>query len=268
MNILILIFFLFAGAIVSRYLSKRAEQKRLLDTRLTGREWDIILDNVPLIDKLPMELHQKLEGKINLFLHQVAFHGCDDLEVTETMELSIAAQASLMVVNTDQWYDTLQTILIYPGAFKSTHTERDGYITREVETVRTGESWARGPVILSWADSAAGAFNDEDGHNVVLHEFAHQLDGLSGSTDGAPVLAKDHAFADWVDILNASYDRLQKRVENGQPTFLDEYGATAPAEYFAVAVEVFFEKPKSLQKHEPEVYNQISKYFNLDPSAW
>ena len=268
MNIFLIILFTILCLLGVRYLNRRSERNRLLNTGLTERDWDIITKQVPLIEKLPIELHKTLQGKINLFLDQVEFHGCDGLEVTDDMELAIAAQACLMIVNNDQWYETLQTILIYPGAFKSTHTERDGYITRQVETVRLGESWARGPVILSWAHSAAGAFNDEDGHNVVLHEFAHQLDGLSGSTDGAPVLGSDHPFADWVDTLNASYDRLQERVERGLPTFLDEYGATAPAEYFAVAVEVFFEKPRTMKKHEPAVYEQLSKFFQLDPSAW
>jgi Mlc titration factor MtfA (ptsG expression regulator) len=268
MSIVLIILCVIFGALGSRYFSQRAEHKRLLNARLTGREWDIITQQVPLIKKLPIELHKKLEGKINLFLAQVEFHGCDDLEMTEDMELSIAAQACLMVVNNNQWYDTLQTILIYPGAFKSTHTERDGYITREIETVRLGESWARGPVVLSWAHSKSGAFNDADGHNVVLHEFAHQLDGLSGGTDGAPVLDRDHKFSDWVDALNASYDNLIKRVENGQSTFLDAYGATAPAEFFAVSVEVFFEQPQQFEKHEPEVYEQMAKYFNLDPAKW
>ena len=143
---------------------------------------------MPIIRRLPADLQTRLEGKINLFLDQVSFHGCDGLVVTKDMELSIAAQASLVVVNSDAWYHTLRTILIYPGAFKSQKTDQDGYVVTQSEPIRSGESWARGPVVLSWAHSEQGAENEFDGHNVVFHEFAHQLDNLSGHTDGAPLL--------------------------------------------------------------------------------
>ena len=106
------------------------------------------------------------------------------------MELTIAAQACLLIANKDMWYDTLLTILIYPDAFTSRRVKHDGFVVTEGETTRLGESWARGPVVLSWFQSAQGAFIDDDGHNVVLHEFAHQLDGLSGHTDGAPILGR------------------------------------------------------------------------------
>ena len=137
---------------------------------------------------MPNTLRPALEGKINLFLNRVEFIGCDGQEVTEDMRLAIAAQACLLVVNNDQWYDTLRTILIYPGAFQSRQERYDGYVVTEENSVRLGESWARGPVILSWPHSEQGALNAEDGHNVVLHEFAHQIDALSGHTDGAPLM--------------------------------------------------------------------------------
>jgi MtfA peptidase len=108
----------------------------------------------------------------------------------EEMRLSIAAQACLLVVNIDTWYDNLRTILVYPSAFKSKRVRYKGYVVTERETVRTGESWARGPVILSWTHAREGAANDHDGHNVVFHEFAHQIDDLSGHTDGVPNLSE------------------------------------------------------------------------------
>ncbi len=268
LTLVLCIFIIIAASFAHRkWYNAKLRQKRLA-TPLSDREWAIIIDQVPLCQKLPHDLRAKLSGKINLFLHQVEFLGCNELEVTEEMELSIAAQACLLIVNTDTWYDTLQTILIYPGAFKSISKEYDGYVVREREVVRLGESWARGPVILSWAHAAEGAFVDDDGHNVVLHEFAHQIDGLSGHTDGAPVLAKDHKFSEWQRTLNEAYNRLIFNTEMGRKTFLDSYGATAPQEFFAVAVEVFFERPTALKQEEPAVYAQMSKYFQLDPSKW
>lgn len=127
---------------------------------------------------------------MNLLLVQVDFYGQNGLEVTEDMLLSIAAQACLLLANRDVWYDNLRTILLYPSAFKSLRRNFNGYVVTEQEITHIGESWSRGPVILSWPHSNHGSLNPEDGHNVVLHEFAHQFDDLSGSIDGIPVLAK------------------------------------------------------------------------------
>ena len=138
----------------------------------------------------------------------------------------------------------------------------------ERETVRTGESWARGPVILSWAHARQGAANDHDGHNVVFHEFAHQIDDLSGHTDGVPNLGKDQSLAGWVKAFIEAYERHVQNVRGGQRTVVDAYGAEGPEEFFAVAVEAFFERPVELIRAEPAVYEQLSKLFRLEPSTW
>ena len=146
--------------------------------------------------------------------------------------------------------------------------EHDGYVVTERETVRTGESWSRGPVILSWAHAEQGAANDRDGHNVVLHEFAHQLDDLSGHTDGAPVLNSGQSFAEWERVFVTAYERHAQNVETGTLTVLDEYGASNVQEFFAVAIESFFERPGDLKREEPDVYQQLSKLLRLDPLTW
>jgi Mlc titration factor MtfA (ptsG expression regulator) len=184
------------------------------------------------------------------------------------MALSIAAQASLIVVNTPAWYDNLTTILIYPGAFTSLRKEYDGYVVKEAQTVRTGESWTRGPVILSWAHTAQGALNTTDGHNVALHEFAHQLDDLSGYTDGAPLMTKGQSLSEWEQVILEAYDRHLEKVEQRRETVLDPYGATAHEEFFAVAVEAFFEQPQALKAEEPAVYDQLAQLLQLDPATW
>lgn len=264
---LILILFV-AGAFGFRYYSKRQTRAKLLATPLSHHQRVIIAQQVPLIQKLPFELHRVFEGKINVFLHQIKFFGCDGLEVTEEMQLSIAAQACLLVVNNDKWYKNLRTILIYPGAFKSQRKEHDGYVVTERETVRLGESWSRGPVVLSRAHSEQGAINDKDGHNVVLHEFAHQIDNLSGHTDGAPILNKGQSFAKWERVFVTAYERHVQNVEKGRKTVIDAYGAEGHEEFFAVSVEVFFEKPGGLKREEPAVYDQLSELFQLEPIAW
>ena len=228
------------GFFLRRKWLKSRRQKELLAMSLADWERELIARRVPLLNHLPNDLRGKLEGKMNLFLEQVEFIGCNGLEITDEIELSIAAQACLLVVNTDAWYTHLQTVLVYPGAFKSVRRTHDAYVVHEEETIRTGESWQYGPVVLSWADSEQGAMNTEDGHNVVLHEFAHQLDGLSGNTDGAPLMARGQSFADWARVFTTAYDRHVKKTEAGRKTVLDAYGATNHEEFFAVAIEVFF----------------------------
>ena len=149
MPIALVVLILVVGAFTVRIFQKRKQRAALLASGLSDRQKEIIAEQVPLVSALPDNMHRALEGKINLFLDQVNIVGCNDLEVTEEMELSIAAQACLLIVNVDAWYTHLTTVLVYPDAFKSKTQSHDGYVVREEEVVRTGESWSRGPVILS-----------------------------------------------------------------------------------------------------------------------
>ncbi len=268
MTYLALIVILGAVYVVHRAWSRQARRQQLLASPLSEEGRALLDDAVPLLRRLPPELRPALEGKVNRFLDQVEFIGCDGLEVTEEMRLSIAAQACLLVVNIDQWYETLRTILIYPGAFKSQQKRYEGYVVTEREEIRSGETWVRGPIVLSWPHSDHGAANAADGHNVVLHEFAHQIDQLSGAADGAPLMNKGQSFDDWSRVFLDAFETHQRNVELGRRTVLDAYGATAHEEFFAVAVEVFFEKPTALKDEEPDVYAQLVEMFRLDPATW
>ena len=229
-------FLVFAGAAYGLWRwSKHRTRSKWLETPLTNQQRTLLEQQVPLVRKLPVEFRRTLEGKINLFLDQVEFVGRDGLKVTDEMRLSIAAQACLLVVNSDLWYE-LRTILLYEGAFKSRDIRHDGYVVTEAETVRIGESWARGPVVLSWNHSKQGALNHEDGHNVVFHEFAHQIDGLSGHTDGAPILHDEQNYTDWERTFVDAYERHLENVASGRRTVVDAYGAEGPEEFFAFQV--------------------------------
>lgn len=268
MTFLLLIFLGLLGAFAFSRWRRHRYRQDLLAAPIFDDERERLMDLVPILRKLPPELHASLEGKINLFLDQVEFHGCDGLDVTEDMELSIAAQACLLVVNTEAWYDHLTTILVYPGAFKSVQRRQDGYVVTEEETVRLGESWARGPIILSWRDSLRGGLNDQDGRNVVLHEFAHKLDEMSGDVNAVPVLEKGQSYATWGHVMTEAFQRHVRSVERARKTVLDHYGAESPEEFFAVLIEAFFEKPHQLQRDEPELYDEVSKLLRLDPATW
>ncbi len=251
-----------------RQLKKRQTRNRLLSMDLTDRERAIIAEAVPLTTKLPKDLRPAFEGRMNVFLEQVTFHGYEGLELTEEMQLSIAAQACLLVVNSPSWYENLRTILVYPTAFRSKQHRREGHVMLEQETVMLGQSWSRGPVVLSWAHSKQGALNDEDGHNVVLHEFAHQLDDLTGRTNGLPILRKGQSFARWEKAMLDAFNKHVALVEKGRKTFIDPYGATGHEEFFAEAVVVFFEKPAKLQLQEPALYEELATLLGLDPATW
>lgn len=256
------------GFFVLRHQRKKRAIAQLLSSSLSEDQRAILAREVPLTRKLPTQLRAKLEGKIHRFLDQVTFQGCNGLEVDEEMELSIAAQACLLVVGSDTWYDGLSTVLVYPGAFKSVMSRHDGYVVTEEEVVRTGESWLHGPVILSWAHSRHGAHNERDGHNVVFHEFAHQIDAMSGATNGVPLLGKDQSFADWEAAFLTAYEAHVSRVTQGKRTVIDAYGAENHEEFFAVAVELFFERPKALLREDPAIYTELRKLFRLDPVTW
>ena len=268
MYILVACLLFVAGVLGVRHVSKKRARAALLTSALTDHQRDIVVRQVPLLRRLPPELREQLEGKMNLFLDQVSFHGNRGLEVTEEMELSIAAQACLLIVNTDMWYDNLRTILLYPSAFKSRQSRQSGFVVTEKETVRTGESWNRGPVVLSWAHSRLGSLDDRDGQNVVLHEFAHQIDDMSGHTNGIPLLGREQSFAEWERVFLTAFQTHVKKVERGHRTVIDSYGAEGHEEFFAVSVEVFFERSRALKEEAPDVYEQLSKLFRLDPVAW
>ena len=138
----------------------------------------------------------------------------------------------------------------------------------EGKSVRLGESWTNGPVVLAWDSVAGGAVNVHDGRNVVLHEFAHQLDQEDGCADGAPILESRGSYRTWAQVLGEEYDALCGKSNNGHQSVLNKYGATNPAEFFAVATETFFEKPKQMHRKSPDLYDELKSYYKVDTLEW
>jgi Mlc titration factor MtfA (ptsG expression regulator) len=161
----------------------------------------------------------------------------------------------------------LYTILVYPSAYVAKSIEPiGGGMVLAGEQARLGEASRDGVVVLSWDDVLAGASDVHDGHNVVLHEFAHQLDHEDGVADGAPILPRRSMYVAWARVLGAEYDHLRNHPEHGRKSVLDQYGAINPAEFFAVATECFFEKPTQLKKRHAELYDELKEYYNQDPA--
>ena len=185
------------------------------------------------------------------------------------MRGTIAAEACLLVLNRGgALYPRLRSILVYPDAFVARREQRrdDGTVAADSHHL-LGESWDNGRVILSWDDVTRGVADFTDGSNVVLHEFAHQLDAESGSTNGAPPLRRN-SYRAWATIFSENFQDLELRSLRGLSTVMNEYGASNPAEFFAVATETFFERPHQLHKHRPELYGELQRYYQLDPREW
>ena len=212
----------------------------------------------------------RLREWVTLFLHDKTLSAAGGLDLTDTMRVEIALQACILILNLDiDSYDGWSEVIVYPEGFlvDQTWTDEAG-IVHQGKVGRIGEAWLRGPVVLSWADIQHGMANAGDGHNVVLHEFAHKLDEENGALDGVPALADDEAQSAWMDVLGREYDLLRLRARNATDGVLDDYGATSPAEFFAVTTEAFFERGRELSARHPRLYETLRGYFQLDPASW
>jgi MtfA peptidase len=230
--------------------------------------WRGILDaNVPLARGLSPEERERLLRLVQLFLSDKHFEGCGGLTVTEEMKVTIAAEACLLLLHLDgPCYPALRTVLVYPSAFvpRFARPLTAGGIAQPPAPL-LGESWGDGVVVISWDDALSGARDPGDGANVVLHEFAHQLDDEDGRADGAPLLPGS-ALRTWGRVLSDEFERLRHDAAADRPTVLDPYGAKNKAEFFAVATETFFEKPGQLERDHPELYARLKQFYGQDPA--
>ena len=230
--------------------------------------WREILDrDVAYVAKLAEADRAELEGLVQVFLAEKNIEGCGGLELTDEIRVTIAAQACLLLLHREtDIYPELETVLVYPHAYRAKSTKRDGGVVIESEDARLGESWTRGVVVLAW-DHVASSARHLDGDNVVLHEFAHQLDAEDGSMDGAPDLGSRARFASWARVLGEEFAELSARLHAGRGSDIDAYGATSPPEFFAVVTSMFFEKPAQLRKRHPELYAELAAFYRQDPAA-
>ncbi|MCW5889762.1 MAG: zinc-dependent peptidase [bacterium] len=249
---------------------RRRRRARLRATPVPDAWREIIARNVAIHRRLSAEDQRELLGHVQVFLAEKRFEGCGGLELSDEIRVTIAAQACVLLLHREtDYYPECSSILVYPHAYVAPVLELgpDG-IVHEGASARLGESWVRGVVVLSWDDVLAGAADVHDGHNVVLHEFAHQLDQEDGAGDGAPPLPRRSMYVAWARVLSAEYDALRADAAAGRVSVLDHYGATNPAEFFAVASECFFEKSRQLRAKHPELYEELRVFYAQDPAAF
>lgn len=214
---------------------------------------------------LPEAERCRLRELVTLFLHDKAIHGAGGLVMREEIRMAVAIQACILILNLDlSYFRGWSEVIVYPDEFvvDYEYVDEDGVVHRVREPM-AGESWLQGPVILSWADTAAA--DQGGGYNVVIHEFAHKIDMLNGDANGFPPLHPDMRREAWSGAFGAAYADFCARAERAASLPFDSYAAEDPAEFFAVASEAFFEVPQAVQAGYPEVYRQLALFYRQDP---
>jgi len=270
-----LLFGLLAAALLTAWLLPKWRLHRALARPLPAQHAAILARNVAQVGGMQADQRARLGRMVQRFLHEKKFVGCGGLDVSDEMRVTIAGQACLLLLGRvdgqgkGALYPTLDMVLVYPGAFLAPRRQLDasGVVTEERQDL-LGESWGDGRVILSWEHVRRAGSEGAPGHNVVLHEFAHQLDSESGSTNGAPYLGSSERYRSWSEVLTRDYAHLRHQAIWGTRGVLDHYGATNPAEFFAVATESFFEQPHGLAASHPALYGEFCKYYRVDPRQW
>jgi Mlc titration factor MtfA (ptsG expression regulator) len=235
-------------------------------------DWMRIIErNVPSFRRLSANDQAELLGHTQVFLAEKRFEGCGGLAITDEIRMTIAAQACLLLLHrkTD-YFPRLLTILVYPSAYMVEERRQiEDHVWEEGTMTRLGETARRtGSLVLSWEAAKSGAADPSDGKNVILHEFAHQLDYENYAADGVPELATREQQLSWREVMRAEFASLRAADETGIPTLLDTYGATDAAEFFAVATEAFFERPHAMCTRHPKMYAELQRYFHQNPAEY
>ena len=252
----------------------RAYQRRTVWQQPFPARWRRVLQRrVPIVQRLPVDLQLQLKKHMQVFIAEKAFIGCAGLKVTEDMRVVVAAQACLLLLNRPaDYFRNVRQILMYPHAFVVNRSSTDfAGVQQDNRQALAGESWTQGQVILSWQDTLEGAAISDDGRNVVIHEFAHQLDQENGKATGAPLPnLGDYSYdaPRWQAVMGQAFAHLQHEAQNGIQGLLNHYGAQDPAEFFAVVSEAFFEQGAALAHHYPAVYAELQAYYKVNPATW
>jgi Mlc titration factor MtfA (ptsG expression regulator) len=241
----------------------RRRNAAIIALDVTPEQWAQSEERLPFLAHLDDAERQHLRELSLEFLAEKQMSGARGLELNLDMQLSIALQACLLVLKLGlDWYRGWIGIIVYPGDFVIPRQEMDeDGVVHEFDDNVMGEAWLGGPVLLSWHETPEEA----DGINVVIHEFAHKLDMKNGIPDGLPPLHEGMSRRDWSEAFSAAYDNFCIRVDGGEDTPLDPYAADAPAEFFAVMSEAFFETPRLLHDEYPAVFEQLRLFYRQDP---
>lgn len=213
----------------------------------------------------------ELLGHARVLLEEKHFEAAGGLLMRDEVKVTVAAQAAVLLLHRDtDYFERLTSIIVYPTGYvatDATHAEGGVWTERDEHLLGHTQRDLRA-LVLAWDEVRAGAADPLDGQNLVLHEFAHQLDFEDGYTDGTPALESGAQTRSWAHVLSAELDELRRAADSGEPTLLDPYGAEDPAEFFAVATETFFERGAELAGHHPRLYAELRRFYRQDPASW
>lgn len=244
-------------------------RRRLRATPLDESRRRLLHAGVPYYRLLPPEARLELEGLVQVFLDEKRFEGCGGFAVGEQARLTIAGNACVLLLGRDtDFYPMLASVLVYPSTFMApVQLQHGGGLVSDAHEARAGESWCAGAVVLSWEDVERDLYGDEAGYNVVIHEFAHQLDDECPDGEGLPPLPRRDMAPEWARVLGEEYELLCRASARGGETLLGEYAAESPAEFFAVATETFFCLPVDLERDHGALYRLLAELYCQDPAA-
>ena len=248
----------------------RSRRRQQIAVRPFPESWHQLLEqHWQLYAVLPEDVRDQLQRQLRVMMAETEFYGCNDLIVTEKMRVLVLAQASLLYGSVIHHQQTdFPCVLLYPDAFVREGATMDELgLVAEERHILLGESWEQGKVILSWADIEQNLAQPQSHHNLVIHEYAHQIDGYDGAMNGTPPVAGHPKFQTWPAVMQGAYDDLCRRVDAGDASF-DPYATTNPAEFFAVVSEYFFMQPQVLIERYPDVYRLLSAFYRRDPLTW
>jgi Mlc titration factor MtfA (ptsG expression regulator) len=254
------------------WLTER-RRKHILERPFPG-EWETILDrNVAFWRELDADERRQMRALVQVFVAEKHWEGCGGLTLTDEIQVTIAAQACLLILGRKDHalFADVDSILVYPHTVVPVRPDRGFFAVAraptEAEGPIGGEAHRGGPVILVWDAVKSGARDAHDGRNVVFHELAHKIDMLDGPADGAPPMRSRAEAQRWTDVCAKAFEDLQRHVERGESTTLRAYGAKSPAEFFAVATEHFFERGAEMKRVLPELYEALADWYGQDPAS-
>jgi Mlc titration factor MtfA (ptsG expression regulator) len=249
---------------LSRWRRRRVLQRAALPDAL----WTQAVRKLPFVAIYDDDALARLRAQVVLFLDAKGIIGARGHDVTPLQRVIIAIQACVLILELGlAFYDGFENVIVYPGEFVPDWEWEDeaGVVHRNIGAL-AGEAMPRGPVVLSWPDVEASADFAASGMNLVIHEFAHKIDMVSGEANGCPPLPPTMSSAAWQQTLSKAYEDFSARVDDGEETAIDPYAAESPAEFFAVASEVFFADPLLLKDDYPDVYAQFAAFYRQDPA--
>lgn len=251
-----------------KFLRRNTRRKRLLLSPPPDDWVRMATRNVALYRRLPDDLKTEVHGHMQVLIAEKNFEGCGGLKMTDEIRVTIAAGAAMLILKRrTKYFPMVDSILVYPHPYYAEEHSQMGYGVVD-EVVRLGESSVHGAVVLAWDQVRRDSADPQGRHNVVLHEFAHQLDQEDGRSDGVPVLHNLTGYDEWGKVLGKEYDLLRDKTAHYQMDVLDSYGATNPAEFFAVATEAFFCDGMALKDKHPALYRKLAGFYMVDPTEW